>query len=155
MPQTHAPPSRGLESPPASPPHLNCRRRRRGAPEIMLLRPAMSLARPRPRVAMVLQRSLCDSPKSDSPKSDSMHSSDIAFKPNDDGWGYTNKYSSGWDRIFAKKGDEAPAEAAASAEQSDAAASLLQQQQEALSAAHSCGALSDALYAQAKLELEK
>ena len=117
----------------------------------MLLRPAMSLAAcPRQRVVvMAAKRSLCDSPKSDS-----LHSSDIAFKPNDDGWGYTNRYASGWDRIFAKKGDEGPAEAAAT-EQTEAATALFKQQEEALSAAHSCGALSDALYAQAKLELKK
>ena len=40
-------------------------------------------------------------------------------------------------------------------EQAEAAIALLKQQEEALSAAHSCGALSDALYAQAKLELKK
>ena len=34
------------------------------------------------------------------PKSDSLHSSDIAFKPNNDGWGGTKKVSAGWDRIF-------------------------------------------------------
>ena len=32
-----------------------------------------------------------------------MHSTDIAFKPTEDGWGYNPRYSSSWDRIFAKK----------------------------------------------------
>ena len=34
--------------------------------------------------------------------------SQIAFKPNDDGWGYTKRYASGWDRIFAKGDGDAP-----------------------------------------------
>jgi hypothetical protein len=32
-----------------------------------------------------------------------LHSTDIAFKPTEDGWGYNPRYSSSWDRIFAKK----------------------------------------------------
>ena len=32
-----------------------------------------------------------------------MHSTDIAFKPNDSGWGYSPQYSSNFDRIFGKK----------------------------------------------------
>ena len=39
-----------------------------------------------------------------SPASDSIHSSDIAFKPNNDGWGGGNpNYASGYDRIFGNK----------------------------------------------------
>ena len=39
-----------------------------------------------------------------SPPSDSIHSSDIAFKPNNDGWGGGNpNYASGYDRIFGNK----------------------------------------------------
>ena len=39
-----------------------------------------------------------------SPPSDSLHSSDIAFKPNNDGWGGGNpKYASNYDRIFGNK----------------------------------------------------
>ena len=39
-----------------------------------------------------------------SPPSDSLHSSDIAFKPNNDGWGGGNpQYASGYDRIFGNK----------------------------------------------------
>ena len=81
-----------------------------------------------------------------------MHSSDIAFKPNDDGWGYTKQYASGWDRIFAKK-DEAPpaAEKPAPVAAQD---TKLTKQQTALAAAHECGALSDELFALAKSELE-
>ena len=38
------------------------------------------------------------------PQSDSIHSSDIAFKPNNDGWGGGNpNYASGYDRIFGNK----------------------------------------------------
>lgn len=29
--------------------------------------------------------------------------SDIAFKPNNSGWGFNSQYSDGWDRIFAGK----------------------------------------------------
>ena len=39
-----------------------------------------------------------------SPPSDSIHSSDIAFKPNNDGWGGGNpRYASNYDRIFGNK----------------------------------------------------
>ena len=39
-----------------------------------------------------------------SPPSDSIHSSDIAFKPNNDGWGGGNPaYASNYDRIFGNK----------------------------------------------------
>ena len=39
-----------------------------------------------------------------SPPSDSLHSSDIAFKPNNDGWGGGNpQYASNYDRIFGNK----------------------------------------------------
>ena len=39
-----------------------------------------------------------------SPPSDSLHSSDIAFKPNNDGWGGGNPaYASNYDRIFGNK----------------------------------------------------
>ena len=39
-----------------------------------------------------------------SPQSDSIHSSDIAFKPNNDGWGGGNpQYASNYDRIFGNK----------------------------------------------------
>merc|ERR1719238_1127376 len=43
-----------------------------------------------------------------SPPSDSIHSSDIAFKPNNDGWGGGNpQYASNYDRIFGKKNGDA------------------------------------------------
>ena len=32
-----------------------------------------------------------------------LHSTDIAFKPNQDGWGATKKYSKNHERIFGKK----------------------------------------------------
>eukprot|EP00566_Odontella_aurita_P000260 CAMPEP_0113534864 /NCGR_PEP_ID=MMETSP0015_2-20120614/5385_1 /TAXON_ID=2838 /ORGANISM="Odontella" /LENGTH=94 /DNA_ID=CAMNT_0000434051 /DNA_START=215 /DNA_END=499 /DNA_ORIENTATION=- /assembly_acc=CAM_ASM_000160 len=37
--------------------------------------------------------------------SDSIHSTDIAFKPAESGWGFTNKYDSNYDKIFGKKDD--------------------------------------------------
>ena len=90
-----------------------------------------------------------------SPKGTSLHSSDIAFKPNDDGWGYTPSYASGWDRIF-KKGATAPEAEAKPAPGPKPAVDVLAmiKQQEALRAAHACGALSDALYAQATEEIK-
>eukprot|EP00949_MAST-11_sp_MAST-11-sp1_P004296 g4296.t1 len=36
-------------------------------------------------------------------QSDRIHSTDIAFKPNNDGWGYTPKYKSSYERIFGNK----------------------------------------------------
>ena len=40
--------------------------------------------------------------------SDSLHSSDIAFKPNNDGWGGGNlQYASNYDRIFGNKNGSA------------------------------------------------
>jgi len=32
-----------------------------------------------------------------------LHSTDIAFKPTDNGWGYSPKFSSNYDAIFGKK----------------------------------------------------
>jgi len=43
------------------------------------------------------------SSSSDSSSSDRIHSTDIAFKPNNDGWGGTKKYSKNHERIFGKK----------------------------------------------------
>ena len=57
---------------------------------------------------------------------DSLHSSDIAFKPNNDGWGGGNpNYASGYDRIFGNKNGSAkktsePAAAAPAAQALDA-----------------------------------
>ena len=87
-------------------------------------------------------------------------SSDIAFKPNDDGWGYTRSYASGWDRVFAKKGDDAPQPAAAEEAPPAATAkwpaddAARRAQVAALDAARDVGALSEALYAQARQELD-
>ena len=61
-----------------------------------------------------------------SPPSDSLHSSDIAFKPNNDGWGGGNpKYASNYDRIFGNKNGSVkktsePAAAAPAAQALDA-----------------------------------
>ena len=91
----------------------------------------------------------------DSP-SDSKHSTDIAFKPNDDGWGYTKRYANGWDNIFGKK-SKAPAESTptpAAAVAPDNSAVQKAKQMAALEAAHACGALSDALLKKAQAELD-
>lgn len=37
------------------------------------------------------------------PPSDSLHSKDIAFKPTDDGWGFSPRFSANYDAIFKKK----------------------------------------------------
>lgn len=42
--------------------------------------------------------------------SDRLHSTDIAFKPNEDGWGFTKKYSQGYDKIFQKGKSQAPSQ---------------------------------------------
>ena len=84
----------------------------------------------------------------------SMHSTDIAFKPTEDGWGYTNKYSKGWDNIFNKK-DKPAAEEAPPAAAADAAALALRAKQNAtLDAALECGALSKELFSRAMAELD-
>ena len=83
-----------------------------------------------------------------------LHSSDIAFKPTTDGWGYSHVYGSGWDNIFKKKGNakEPPPPSPPTPDPQ-------QQQQlsvklEALDKALGVGALSPALYEQARRELE-
>jgi hypothetical protein len=40
------------------------------------------------------------------PESDRIHSTDIAFKPNSAGWGYSKGYAKGFDSIFKKKEDK-------------------------------------------------
>merc|ERR1719238_2220731 len=61
-----------------------------------------------------------------SPPSDNIHSSDIAFKPNNDGWGGGNpQYASNYDRIFGNKnGGSKKAPAATSAASQPAAHAL-------------------------------
>ena len=61
-----------------------------------------------------------------SPPSDSIHSSDIAFKPNNDGWGGGNpQYASNYDRIFGNKnGGSKKAPAATAAAQQPATQAL-------------------------------
>ena len=92
---------------------------------------------------------------------------DIAFKPTTDGWGYSHVYGNGWDNIFKKKGKaqeppppSPPAPVAASSTWPPAprgAAPDPQQQLsaklEALDTALGMGALSPALYEQARREL--
>ena len=81
-----------------------------------------------------------------------------AFKPNDDGWGYTRSYASGWDKIFkkgpGKKEDAAPASPSPEIEASQVDVELRQKQLAALDAALKCGALSSKLFGQAVAELD-
>ena len=82
-----------------------------------------------------------------------LHSSDIAFKPTTDGWGYSHVYGSGWDNIFKKGNAKEPPPP------SPPTPDPQQQQQlsvklEALDKALGVGALSPALYEQARRELE-
>jgi hypothetical protein len=52
--------------------------------------------------------------------SDSMHSTDIAFKPNNAGWGYNPKYAASFENIFgAKKVDPVKATKQVSAKKAD------------------------------------
>ena len=83
---------------------------------------------------------------------DSLHSSDIAFKPNDDGWGYTKRYASGWDRIFSNKEKvdaSEPPTPTAQPEQSVSRDAKLS----ALQTARDVGALSEDLFQRALREL--
>ena len=34
---------------------------------------------------------------------DRLHSTDIAYKPNESGWGYTKKFTANYDQIFSSK----------------------------------------------------
>ena len=67
--------------------------------------PAPRLRRATQRVAVRHSSKTASTPApAPSPPSDSLHSSDIAFKPNNDGWGGGNpRYASGYDRIFGNK----------------------------------------------------
>lgn len=40
------------------------------------------------------------------PPADRIYSSDTAFKPTNDGWGYTRKFVSNYDKIFSKSGQK-------------------------------------------------
>ena len=63
----------------------------------------IALRRATQRVA-VRHSSKTASTPAPAPQSDSIHSSDIAFKPNNDGWGGGNpQYASNYDRIFGNK----------------------------------------------------
>lgn len=46
------------------------------------------------------------SSKAPETSSDRLHSTDIAFKPTEDGWGYSPRYAQNWDKIFSKKSEE-------------------------------------------------
>ena len=74
---------------------------------------------------------------------------DIAFKPTENGWGYSPTYANNYDRIF---GNAAPEPAADVPE--PLAAPEPCEKLRALEAAHEVGALSDELFARARRELE-
>ena len=78
----------------------------------------IALRRATQRVA-VRHSSKTASTPAPAPPSDSLHSSDIAFKPNNDGWGGGNpQYASNYDRIFGNKnGSKKTSELAAAAPQ--------------------------------------
>lgn len=42
----------------------------------------------------------CAAPSCPAPQSDRLHSTDIAFKPSESGWGYNRKYVQNFDKIF-------------------------------------------------------
>ena len=69
-----------------------------------MLRIALRRATQRVAVRHSSKTASTPAPAPASPPSDSLHSSDIAFKPNNDGWGGGNpQYASNYDRIFGNK----------------------------------------------------
>mmetsp|Transcript_19999 Transcript_19999/g.67243 ORF Transcript_19999/g.67243 Transcript_19999/m.67243 type:complete len:116 (-) Transcript_19999:255-602(-) len=68
-----------------------------------------------------------------------LHSTDIAFKPTEGGWGYNNSFASGYDRIFGG-GKKSAAEAAPEVK------FTVQEKLEALKAARECEALTSEEY---------
>ncbi|KAJ1638573.1 hypothetical protein T492DRAFT_942585 [Pavlovales sp. CCMP2436] len=81
--------------------------------------------------ARLASRGLADAPSGDKGSGPSLHSSDIAFKPTEGGWGFNSKFESGYDRIFQKGG----------AAQATASPLVLSEQIASLEAALRCGAL--------------
>ena len=64
----------------------------------------IALRRASRRVAVRHSSKAASTPALAPAPSDSIHSSDIAFKPNNDGWGGGNpRYASNYDRIFGNK----------------------------------------------------
>ena len=73
-----------------------------------MLRIALRRATQRVAVRHSSKAASTPAPAPASPPSDSIHSSDIAFKPNNDGWGGGNpQYASNYDRIFGNKNGSA------------------------------------------------
>ena len=92
----------------------------------------------------------------DSAPKDRIHSTDLAFKPNDDGWGYTKTYAAGWDRIFAKNAQrEDPSDLNTSQSTCSSMSSSTDIKLQALETARACGALSNELFEMAVKELSK
>lgn len=76
---------------------------------------------PSPAPAPAPASSDSSSSKSSS-SSDRLHSTDIAFKPTEDGWGYSPRYSNNYDNIFGNKKKKAAAPAPAASEPAPAPA---------------------------------
>ena len=91
-----------------------------------MLRIALRRATQRVAVRHSSKTASTPAPAPASPPSDSIHSSDIAFKPNNDGWGGGNpQYASNYDRIFGNKnGGSTKAPAATAAAPQPAAQAL-------------------------------
>ena len=93
--------------------------------------------------------------KIDLPLTRAPHFGQIAFKPTTDGWGYSHVYGSGWDNIFKKKGNaKEPPPPSPPVPDPQQQQQQLSVKLEALDKALGVGALSPALYEQARRELE-
>lgn len=69
----------------------------------MCTTPAASTSAPSSPSSPSTDASPTPSVDSASSQSDRIHSTDIAFKPNSAGWGYSKGYATGFDSIFKKK----------------------------------------------------
>ena len=90
---------------------------------------------------------------------DRLLSTDIAFKPTENGWGYSKQFSNNWDNIFGGKKKKQAAPAAATPAAAPAAAAAPAPAERAarlalLQKALDGGALSPQLFERAVLELE-
>eukprot|EP00967_Tisochrysis_lutea_P064513 scaffold83592_cov31-Tisochrysis_lutea.AAC.1 len=113
---------------------------RHAAPAIRYAAPGSVSASPAQRVRM------CSSGSGGG--SDRLHSTDIAFKPTQDGWGFSRSYSDGWDKIFKKKSRETGEPASSSPAQDAAADSAFKTRMSLLQQAFDGDALSRTLFDQ-------
>lgn len=63
--------------------------------------------KPPPQPAAATKDATAPPPPSAETEDPSKHSSDIAFKPNESGWGYSRSYSGGYENIFGKRSSKA------------------------------------------------